>query len=165
MSSRILITGATGQVGWQLQRTLLPLGEVIARTHSELNLADPDVAANFVREFAPDIVVNAAAYTNVDKAESEPELAQTINAITPGRIADELAQTGGLLIHYSTDYVFDGAKAGSYDEKDPTGPLNSYGRSKLAGEQSIAASGCAYIILRTSWIPHPSLHSGASGKP
>jgi dTDP-4-dehydrorhamnose reductase len=152
MSSRILITGATGQVGWQLQRALLPLGEVIAHTRSELNLADPDATANFVRELAPDIVVNAAAYTHVDKAESEPELAQTINAITPGRIADQLAQTGALLIHYSTDYVFDGVKADAYDEKDPTGPLNIYGRSKLAGEQSIAASGCAYIILRTSWI-------------
>jgi dTDP-4-dehydrorhamnose reductase len=152
MSLRILVTGATGQVGWQLQRTLLPLGDVIARTRSELDLGDPDATAKFVRELAPDIVVNAAAYTKVDKAESEPDVAQTINATTPGRIAEELKPTGGLLIHYSTDYVFDGTKLGPYEENDPTGPLNAYGRTKLAGELAIAASGCAHVILRTSWV-------------
>jgi dTDP-4-dehydrorhamnose reductase len=152
MSLRILLTGAHGQVGWQLQRTLAPLGDVIACTRSQLDLRDPDATADFIRTLSPDIVVNAAAYTAVDKAESEPDLALTVNAISPGRIADELARSGGLLIHYSTDYVFDGGKSGAYEEEDPTGPLNVYGRTKLAGERNIAASGCAHIILRTSWV-------------
>jgi dTDP-4-dehydrorhamnose reductase len=102
MSPRILITGATGQIGWQLQRALAPLGNVIAFTRSQVDFAQPDSVAEFVRDRAPDIVVNAAAYTAVDRAESEPELAHTVNAVTPGRIAQELAKTGGLLIHYST---------------------------------------------------------------
>src|ERR1022692_2384708 len=101
VSLRLLITGSTGQIGWQLQRTLAPLGEVIACTRTQLDLADPEAAAKFVRELAPDVVVNAAAYTAVDKAESEPERAHTINAAAPGRIAEELARTGGLLVHYS----------------------------------------------------------------
>ncbi len=133
MSPRLLITGSTGQIGWQLQRTLAPLGEVIACTRAQLDLADPEAAAAFVGNLVPDIVVNAAAYTAVDKAESEPELAHTINAVAPGRIAEELARTGGLLINYSSDYVFDGAKLAPYDETDPTAPLNVYGRTKLAG--------------------------------
>jgi|HubBroStandDraft_4_1064222.scaffolds.fasta_scaffold00203_7 dTDP-4-dehydrorhamnose reductase len=152
MSLSLLITGSTGQIGWQLQRTLAPLGKVIACTRNQLDLADPEAAAKFVRDLAPDVVVNTAAYTAVDKAESEPELAQTVNAAAPGRIAEELARTGGLLVHYSTDYVFDGAKAAPYVEDDPTAPLNVYGRTKLAGEQLIAASGCAHIILRTTWV-------------
>lgn len=152
MSLRLLITGATGQVGWQLQRSLAPLGEVIAFTRSQIDLADPGAAAKAVHQYSPDIVVNAAAYTAVDKAESEPELAHTINATAPGRIAQELARTGGLLVHYSTDYVFDGVKTGPYKEADPTGPLNVYGQTKLAGEQLIAASGCAHVILRTTWV-------------
>jgi dTDP-4-dehydrorhamnose reductase len=152
MSSRLLITGATGQIGWQLQRTLAPLGDVVACTRSQVDLADPEAVAKAVRQFAPDIVVNAAAYTAVDKAESEPELAHTINATAPGRIAEELARTGGLMIHYSTDYVFDGTKTGPYEESDPTRPLNVYGRTKLAGEQLIAASGCVHITLRTTWV-------------
>ena len=152
MSLRLLVTGATGQIGWQLQRTLAPLGEVVACTRSELDLADPDAAAKVVRDLAPDVVVNAAAYTAVDKAESEPELADTVNATAPGRIAAELGHTGGLLIHYSTDYVFDGAKASPYEENDQTGPLNVYGQTKLDGERLIAASGCAHIILRTTWV-------------
>src|SRR5664279_4465574 len=116
MSLRLLITGSTGQIGWQLQRTLAPLGDVIACTRAQLDLADPDAAAKSVCDLAPDIVVNAAAYTAVDKAESEPDLAHTVNAIAPGRIAEALARTGGLFIHYSTDYVFDGAKLGPYEE-------------------------------------------------
>ncbi len=152
MSLRILITGATGQVGWQLQRTLAPLGHVTACTRTQLNLDDPDSAAKFIRDFSPDIVANAAAYTAVDKAESEPELAHVVNAVSPGRIATELSHKGGLLIHFSTDYVFDGAKPGPYNEDDVTAPISVYGRSKLAGEQAIAASGCAHVILRTSWI-------------
>jgi dTDP-4-dehydrorhamnose reductase len=152
MTTRLLITGATGQIGWQLQRTLAPLGDVIACTRSELDLAQPEAGAQFIRDSAPDIVVNAGAYTAVDRAESEPELAHTVNAVTPGRIAQELARTGGLLIQYSTDYVFDGSKAGRYDENDSTAPLNVYGRSKLAGEKAIASSGCACIVLRTTWV-------------
>jgi dTDP-4-dehydrorhamnose reductase len=152
MSPRILITGATGQVGWQLQRTLAPLGEVIAWTHIQVNFADPEPTTNAIRQLAPDIVVNAAAYTAVDKAESEPDLAHTVNAVIPGRIAEELARSGGWLIHYSTDYVFDGRKPAPYLEDDTTGPLSVYGQTKLAGEQNIAATGCRHVILRTSWV-------------
>jgi len=152
MSLRLLVTGATGQVGWQLQRTLAPLGEVIACTRAELDLSNPDAAAKVVRDLAPYIVVNAGAYTAVDKAESEPDLAHTINAVAPGRIAAEIARSGGLMIHYSTDYVFDGEKAAPYDEADTPAPLNVYGATKLAGERSIAATGCAHIILRTTWV-------------
>ena len=152
MSLRLLITGATGQIGWQLQRTLAPLGEVMACNRSRVDLANPEAAAKSVRELAPDVVVNAAAYTAVDKAESEPELALTVNAVAPQRIAEQLASTGGLLINYSTDYVFDGAKTTPYEETDSTAPLNVYGRTKLAGEQLIANSGCAHIILRTTWV-------------
>jgi len=152
MSPRLLITGATGQIGWQLQRTFAPLGEVIACTRAEFDLSDPDAAARAIRDLAPDIVVNAGAYTAVDKAEGEPDLAYTVNAIAPGRIAAELARTGGLMIHFSTDYVFDGEKPAPYDEGDTTSPLNVYGKTKLAGEHSIAASGCAHIILRTTWV-------------
>lgn len=149
---KLLVTGTTGQVGWQLLRTLAPLGEVVAPSRAELDLANPDQAAEFVREIRPDILVNPAAYTAVDKAEGESELATTVNAVTPGRMAQALADGGGLMIHYSTDYVFDGAKAEAYTEEDITNPLNVYGRSKLAGEQAIAESGCPYIILRTSWV-------------
>jgi dTDP-4-dehydrorhamnose reductase len=152
MTARILVTGATGQVGWQLQRTLAPLGEVIACNRSDLDLADPDATARYVRKLAPDIVVNAGAYTAVDKAESEQHLAHTVNAISPGRIAEQLARSGGLLVHYSTDYVFDGEKSGAYTEDDATAPLSVYGASKLAGEQRIIESGCAYLILRTTWV-------------
>jgi len=152
MSLRILVTGATGQIGWQLQRTLAPLGTLTTLTRTEADLLDPEAVASTVRALAPDIVVNAAAYTAVDRAESEPELARTINGVAPGRIADELARTGSLLIHYSTDYVFDGQKSSPYYEEDPAAPLNVYGQTKLVGERSIAASGCAHVILRTTWI-------------
>ncbi len=147
-----MVTGATGQIGWQLQRTLAPLGEVIACTRAEVDLSDPDGVAAAVREIRPDILLNAAAYTAVDEAESQPDLARMVNALAPGRMAQELARLGGLMIHYSTDYVFDGAKAEPYTEEDAPGPLNVYGRTKLEGEQAIAASGCAHIILRTSWV-------------
>ncbi len=149
---KLLVTGATGQIGWQLLRTLAPLGDVIALSRAELDLADPDQAARLVREIQPDVLLNAAAYTAVDKAESEAEVANTINSLAPGAMAQELARSGGLMVHYSTDYVFDGIKAGPYTEDDATNPLNAYGRSKLAGEQAIADSGCAHIILRTSWV-------------
>jgi dTDP-4-dehydrorhamnose reductase len=153
-SLRILITGANGQVGWNLQRTLGPLGDVTALTREQLDLADLDSVANTVRDFAPDILVNAAAYTAVDKAESEPELAKTVNATAPARMAQELAKRRGLLVHYSTDYVFDGAKPldTPYNEDDPTGPLSVYGQTKLDGERGIIASGCPHIILRSTWV-------------
>lgn len=149
---RLLITGANGQVGWNLERTLAPLGEVIALTRDQLDLADLDAVAQTVRDTGAKIVVNAAAYTAVDKAESEPDLAHAINALAPARMAAELVKIGGTLIHYSTDYVFDGNKTGAYVEDDPTGPLGVYGGTKLEGEQGIIATGCAHVILRTSWV-------------
>jgi dTDP-4-dehydrorhamnose reductase len=154
MRVRLLITGATGQIGWHLQRTLAPLGDATALTRDQLDLSDLDAVIRAVREFEPDILVNAAAYTAVDKAESEPDLARTINALAPARMAEELARRGCLLVHYSTDYVFDGNKpvASAYDEKDPTGPLNVYGQTKLEGEQLIIGAGCPHIILRTTWV-------------
>ncbi len=152
MNPRILITGANGQVGWHLQRTLAPLGEVLAIDIEQVDLTDLDAITRTVRDFAPDIVANAAAYTAVDKAESEPELARAINVAAPARIAEECARTGALLIHYSTDYVYNGTKSGAYDENDATGPLSVYGRTKLDGDQAIIASGCAHIILRTTWV-------------
>src|SRR5580693_37463 len=154
MSVKLLITGANGQVGWQLERTLAPLGEVTALTREQLDLSDLEAVSRAVREIRPDILVNAAAYTAVDKAESEPDLAQAINAKAPARMAQELVHNGGLLVHYSTDYVFDGCKpvTESYEERDETAPLNVYGRSKLDGERLIAESGCPHVILRTSWV-------------
>ena len=152
MSLRILITGANGQVGWHLQRTMAPLGELLAIDIEQVDLTDLDAVSRTVRDFAPDIVANAAAYTAVDKAESEPELARAINVAAPARIAQECAQSGALLIHYSTDYVYDGRKSGAYQEGDATGPLGVYGRTKLEGDQGIMASGCAHLILRTSWV-------------
>ena len=165
---RLLITGANGQVGWNLERTLAPLGEVIALTRDQLDLADLDAVAQTVRDTGAKIVVNAAAYTAVDKAESEPDLAHAINALAPARMAAELVKIGGTLIHYSTDYVFDGAKTGAYVEDDPTGPLGVYGGTKLEGEQGIIATGCAHVILRTSWVYDVRgknfLHGAAPGK-
>lgn len=149
---KLLITGANGQVGWQLQRTLAPLGEVVALTRAECDLANPGQAASVVADLKPDILLNAAAYTAVDKAESEPELAHTVNALAPGRMAETVAKWNGLIIHYSSDYVFDGSKQEPYVEDDATGPLNVYGRTKLAGEQAIVESGCPHLIVRTSWV-------------
>ncbi len=153
-SLRLLITGANGQVGWNLQRTLGPLGDVTALTREQLDLADLDSVASAIRDLAPDILVNAAAYTAVDKAESEPELALAINATAPSRMAQELAKSRGLLVHYSTDYVFDGDRPldTPYNEDDPTRPLNVYGQTKLDGERGIIESGCPYIILRSTWV-------------
>ena len=149
---KLLVTGATGQVGWELARSLMPLGEVVALDRAACDLADPQAAAAVVAGYAPDVIVNAAAYTAVDKAESEPELANRINADAVGALADTARSLGALLVHYSTDYVFDGSKATAYVETDPTAPLNVYGASKLAGEQAIAASGCDYLLLRTTWV-------------
>jgi dTDP-4-dehydrorhamnose reductase len=154
MSLNLLITGANGQVGWQLQRTLASLGEVTAFTREQLDLSDLDSVSGVIRELEPDILVNAAAYTAVDKAESEPDQANAINAKAPGRMAQELVRNGGLLVHYSSDYVFDGSKpvTEAYEESDQTAPLNVYGQSKLDGERLIVESGCAHVILRTSWV-------------
>jgi dTDP-4-dehydrorhamnose reductase len=149
---RILLTGRNGQVGWELERKLAPLGEVIATDRATLDLADPDAIRRVVREAKPQIIVNAAAYTAVDKAESEPELAMRINGSAPGILAEEAKRLGALLVHYSTDYVFDGEKATPYVEDDPPNPINVYGRSKLEGERAIQASGCKHLILRTSWV-------------
>lgn len=148
----ILLLGKDGQVGWQLQRSLAPLGSVTAVGRGECDLAAPDRLRELVRALRPKIIVNAAAYTAVDRAESEPELALRINAQASGVLAEEAKALGSLLVHYSTDYVFDGRKATPYVEADATNPLSAYGRSKLAGEQAISAAGCRALIFRTSWV-------------
>lgn len=148
----ILLLGKDGQVGWQLQRSLAPLGPVIACGRGECDLADFDQLRLLIRQLRPSVIVNAAAYTAVDRAESEPELAMRINGEAPGVLAAEAAELSALLVHYSTDYVFDGSKPTPYRESDPTAPLSVYGRSKLAGEEAIRAAGCKSIIFRTSWI-------------
>ncbi len=149
---RILLTGANGQVGWELQRTLAPLGEVIAADRSRLDLADSAVIRRSVDAIAPDLIVNPAAYTAVDKAESEPELAHVINAVAPGELAQAAATRGIPLVHFSTDYVYDGRKPGAYTEADAPNPLGVYGATKLAGEQAVQRAGASHLILRTSWV-------------
>jgi dTDP-4-dehydrorhamnose reductase len=149
---RILVTGAHGQVGYELARLLSAHGEVVATDRSQLDMADADAIVAKVRAVAPALIVNAAAYTGVDKAESEPELAHAINARAPGILADEARRSGALLIHYSTDYVFDGEATGPYTEEAPPRPLNVYGRTKLAGELAILQTGAEALIFRTSWV-------------
>lgn len=149
---RLLITGANGQVGWHMQRSLATLGELTAIDIEQLDLTDVEAVGKFVRDFKPDIVVNAAAYTAVDKAESEPDLARALNVAAPQRIAEECAELGSLMVHYSTDYVYGGSKNEPYVESDATSPLSVYGETKLAGDQAIIDSGVAYIILRTTWV-------------
>lgn len=154
---KLLLLGCGGQVGWELQRSLAPLGEVIALdfdTPGELraDFSQPEALRALVRKLAPDAIVNAAAHTAVDKAESEPDLARTLNATAPGVLAQEAAACGALLVHYSTDYVFDGSGHHARDEAAATGPLSIYGRTKLEGEDAIRASGCPHLILRTSWV-------------
>jgi len=152
---KILLTGATGQVGWELRGTLAPLGEVKAFDRYGLDLADAPPLAAAVRALQPDVIVNAAAYTAVDKAESERDLAFAVNGAAPRVLAEEAKRIGAMLVHYSTDYVFDGAKASPYTEDDAPRPINVYGESKLAGERAIRASGCRHLILRTSWVYGP----------
>jgi dTDP-4-dehydrorhamnose reductase len=152
VTQRILLLGAAGQVGAALQRTLPGLGEIAACDRSRVDLASADAIRSAVREFKPGIIVNAAAYTAVDRAESEPELAMAINGIAPGILAEEARKANALLVHYSTDYVFDGAKSGAYVEDDVTHPVSVYGRTKLAGEQAVQAAGGAHLIFRTSWV-------------
>ena len=150
--TRILLTGKNGQIGWELLRTLATLGEVVAFSRNELDLGNLDLTRQTVREHKPTLIVNAAAYTAVDKAEEESTLAMAINGISPGILAEEAKRIGAPLIHYSTDYVFDGGKNDPYSEDDVTNPLNIYGKTKLAGEQAIQAVGGAYLIFRTSWV-------------
>jgi dTDP-4-dehydrorhamnose reductase len=153
---KILLLGKNGQVGWELQRSLAPLGELVALDSSSREMcgdfSDPAELARTVRRVAPDVIVNAAAYTAVDKAESEPELVRTINAQAPGVLAEEALRANSWLVHYSTDYVFDGGGDKPWLESDGTSPLNVYGATKLEGEQLIQQSGCRHLILRTSWV-------------
>ncbi|MCX7897925.1 MAG: dTDP-4-dehydrorhamnose reductase [Rhodocyclaceae bacterium] len=149
---KILLTGANGQVGWELVRTLACLGEVVAFDRQGLDLAQPDGIRNTLRTIRPQVIVNAAAYTAVDAAEREKSLAFAINGDAPGILAEEARRLDALLIHYSTDYVFDGKKSAPYREEDPTHPLSVYGQSKQAGEAAIAASGCRHLIFRVSWV-------------
>jgi dTDP-4-dehydrorhamnose reductase len=149
---KILLLGKNGQVGWELQRTLAPLGEVIAPSRSDLELTDQHAIRRAVRTSKPSLIVNAAAYTAVDKAEEEPELAMAVNGIAPGILAEEAALNKALFVHYSTDYIFDGTKGSPYNEEDLPNPLNVYGKTKLAGEKAIRKTEAAHLILRTSWV-------------
>ena len=153
---KILLLGKNGQVGWELQRSLAPLGQVLAldRQSTELcgDLGQPERLARTVAAYQPDVIVNAAAHTAVDRAESEADLARCINAEAPAALAQAAARTGAWLVHYSTDYVFDGSGQQPWQEGDATGPLGVYGQTKLEGEQAIAASGCRHLIFRTSWV-------------
>jgi dTDP-4-dehydrorhamnose reductase len=154
---KILLLGKNGQVGWELQRSLAPLGELIALDRHPVDglsgdLCDLDALRATIRQVKPDVIVNAAAYTAVDKAESETELADRVNAQASGVMAEEAASLGAWLIHYSTDYVFSGEGVRPWQETDAVAPVNYYGSSKLAGEQAITSSGCKYLILRTSWV-------------
>jgi dTDP-4-dehydrorhamnose reductase len=150
---RILLIGKNGQVGWNLLRELAELGEVVATGSEDLDLCKPDRIRQMVHEVRPDLIINAAAYTAVDKAETEPDLAMAVNGVAPGILAAEAKKVGSVMIHYSTDYVFDGAKTtGAYLEDDICNPQNVYGQTKLAGEQAIVTVGIPHIILRTSGV-------------
>jgi dTDP-4-dehydrorhamnose reductase len=152
MRPTILVTGASGQIGFEVARLLEPHGDVIAADRASLDLADPDAIVEAVRGAKPALIVNAGAYTAVDRAESEASLAQAVNGRAPGVLAEEAKRVGALLIHYSTDYVFDGMSATPYFEEAPTAPLNVYGQSKLDGERAVAAAGRHALVFRTSWV-------------
>jgi dTDP-4-dehydrorhamnose reductase len=152
VTMRILLLGNKGQLGWELERTLTPLGELNACDFPEIDLADIDLLRRVIRDYRPDVLVNAAAYTAVDRAESEPDLAQAVNSTAPAVMAEEASRAGSAFIHFSTDYVFDGLKGSPYLEADPPNPLSIYGRTKLAGEQVVQQVGGAYLVLRTSWV-------------
>jgi dTDP-4-dehydrorhamnose reductase len=149
---KILLTGKNGQVGFELQRSLAPLGEIIPVDQADCDLSSPESIRQLVRTVKPDIIVNPAAHTAVDKAESEPALAQAINGEAPGIFGEEAAKLGALVVHYSTDYVFEGSKAGFYTEDDAPNPQSVYGKTKYAGEQALAASGARHLTFRTSWV-------------
>lgn len=148
----ILLIGNTGQVGWELQRALAPTGAVTGIDYPDIDLADPDSVTGWIRRVRPGVVVNAAAYTAVDKAESDLTIAHAINAAAPGILAEEAERLGAAFIHYSTDFVFDGTKTSPYIEDDPVSPLGAYGRTKLDGETAVESVGGAAITLRTAWV-------------
>lgn len=150
--NKILIIGRRGQVGWELRRTLAPLGEIVAFDFPDIDLTKPETLRPIVREAAPDLVVNAAAYTAVDKAEDEVEICRAINALAPKVLAEEAVRLGAPLVHYSTDYVYDGAKDGRWVETDAPGPLSVYGATKLEGDQAILATGVQHLIFRLQWV-------------
>ena len=149
---RLLLLGKSGQLGWALQRSLALHGRIVVPDTATCDLAKPEDIRAIVREVKPDVVVNAAAYTAVDRAETERELAHRVNAVAPAIVAEEADRSDALMIHYSTDYVFDGEKAGAYVETDSTNPLNVYGETKLEGERGVQRSGAAALIFRTSWV-------------
>lgn len=149
---KLLLLGKNGQVGFELQRALSPLGEIVVVGHAECDLADAAALRHAIETVAPDVIINAAAYTAVDKAEVEPALAKAVNGVAPGILGAAARDRGALVIHYSTDYVFDGRKSDAYTEDDAPNPLNVYGASKLAGERALLASGARCLILRTSWV-------------
>ncbi|NSX04489.1 dTDP-4-dehydrorhamnose reductase [Cupriavidus gilardii] len=148
----LLVTGSNGQVGFELKRSLAPLGHVVALDRHGMDLSRPDEIRRVLSEIRPDIIVNPGAYTAVDKAESEPDLAHAINGTAVGVLAEEARTLGALLVHYSTDYVFDGTKDAPYIESDAVNPQSEYGRSKLAGERAIESSGAMALVLRTCWV-------------
>ncbi len=152
MALRILLLGKNGQLGWEFQRTLAPLGEVTALDWPEIDFAQPTALRALVRQLKPQVIINAAAYTAVDRAESELEKCATINTQAPALLAEEALALRAALLHFSTDYVYDGAKGAPYREDDAPHPLNAYGQTKLAGDQAIQQIGCAYWIFRTSWV-------------
>ena len=152
MKLKILLLGKNGQVGSELQPLLSRLGELIAFGHHQLDLADPDAIRRTLRELRPHLIVNAAGYTSVDQAETESALAEAVNTRAPAVMAEEAKKLGAALVHYSTDYVFDGGKSMPYEETDEPNPINAYGRTKLAGEQAIRETGVSHLILRTSWV-------------
>lgn len=152
MAMKILLLGKTGQVGWELNRTLLTLGDLVALDYPEIDLASAESIRGVVRRVKPNLIINATAYTDVDKAESEPDLAMAINGTGPGILAEEAKRLDAALIHYSTDYVFDGTKGAPYTEEDEPNPINVYGETKLAGERAVQDVGGAYLIFRTSWV-------------
>ena len=149
---KILLTGKSGQVGFELQRALAPLGEIVAVDHAECDLSNPEAIRQLVRATRPDVIVNPAAYTAVDKAETDRDLAFAVNAMAPGIFGEEAAKMGAFVVHYSTDYVFDGSKHGAYSEDDATNPQSVYGQSKCDGELALQGANPRHLILRTSWV-------------
>jgi dTDP-4-dehydrorhamnose reductase len=162
--TRILLIGKNGQLGWELHRTLAALGELIAVDYPEIDLGQPETGRDLIRRIQPQVIVNAAAYTAVDQAETEQELARKINAIAPGVLAEESRNLKALFVHYSTDYVFDGTKGTPYTENDEPNPINFYGLSKLEGEQNVQNAGGTYLIFRTSWVYSLRQQSGFVNK-
>ena len=152
MRPTILLMGKTGQVGFELNRSLPKLGRLFAPDHRDLDLLNPDSVRSLIRDIRPQLIVNAAAYTKVDAAESDEANAHAVNAIAPAVLAEEAKKLGAAVVHYSTDYIFDGAKAAPYEEMDPANPISIYGKTKLAGEQAIRSTGVPHLIFRTAWV-------------